>query len=279
MKKSQSALCVSDQPVALKQITEVAEESVPVKLNSDPRYRKKLQRSIDLLHTEIARGHPVYGVTTGFGNSCGNRHRAGDVEKLGENLIRFHGCGTGNPLSVAQSRAALFCRLISLAKGLSGVSPELLVRFTDFLNHGITPLIPSEGSVGASGDLTPLSYVAACLAGRRKVIYKGRAVPASRALREAGLAPYRFRPKEPLAIMNGTSVMTGIAVLAVARAGRILAAAQACRYRGDAAARPELAAVLRRVEAFSPPLVKDRPMDVDIETLAEAIGSGTLGES
>lgn len=227
MKKSQSTLCVSDRPVTLKQITEVAESSVPVKVSDDPRYRKRLQRSIELLHAEIAQGRPVYGVTTGFGNSCGNRPHARDMEKLGENLIRFHGCGTGKPLSVAQSRATLFCRLISLAKGLSGVSPDLLVRFADFLNHGITPLIPSEGSVGASGDLTPLSYVAASFAGRRQVIFGGRTLPASRALQEAGLVPYRFGPKEPLAVMNGTSVMTGIAVLAVTRARRILEAAQA----------------------------------------------------
>lgn len=227
MKRNQSALHVSDQPVTLNQITEVAETSLPVEVSNEPRYREQLQRSIDLLDAEIARGRPVYGVTTGFGNSCGNRPGARDMEKLGENLIRFHGCGTGTPLSVTQSRATLFCRMISLAKGLSGVSHELLVRFSDFLNHGITPIIPSQGSVGASGDLTPLSYVAACLEGRRKVIYRGRTVSASRAIREAGLAPYRFRPKEPLAIMNGTSVMTGIGVLAVTRAGRILEASQA----------------------------------------------------
>jgi len=215
---------VSDGPVTLEQITQVAESCRPVNVSQDPTYRKKLAASVDLLHGEIARGRPVYGVTTGFGHSCGHRPRRQDMDRLGENLIRFHGCGTGRPLSVTQSRATLFCRMVSLAKGLSGVSPELLGRFADFLNHDIAPVIPSEGSVGASGDLTPLSYVAACLEGKRKVVYRGRTVSAAHAIRDAGLVPYRFHPKEPLAVMNGTSVMTGIAALALARARRVLQA-------------------------------------------------------
>jgi histidine ammonia-lyase len=225
MKKNQSVVSVSDRPVTLEQIVTVAEASRPVKVGKAPEYRKKLQASVDLLHADIARGQPVYGVTTGFGHSCGHRPRRRDMDQLGDNLIRFHGCGTGRPLSVAQSRATMFCRMVSLAKGLSGVSPELLCQFADFLNHDIAPVIPSEGSVGASGDLTPLSYVAACLAGKRKVVYKGRTVSAGHAIREAGLVPHRFNPKEPLAIMNGTSVMTGIAALALARARRVLDAA------------------------------------------------------
>jgi histidine ammonia-lyase len=229
MKRNQTLLReasvrVSDRSVSLEQIIDVAESFAPVQVSEDPEYLRKLKGSVDLLHAEIARGKPVYGVTTGFGHSCGHRPRTRDVDKLGENLIRFHGCGTGAPLSVAQSRATMFCRMISLAKGLSGVSPELLARFADFLNHGISPVIPSQGSVGASGDLTPLSYVAASLAGHRKVIYKGRCVTAGRAIRAAGLGPYRFRPKEPLAIMNGTSVMTGIAALVVARSRRVMEA-------------------------------------------------------
>jgi histidine ammonia-lyase len=222
MKKKQSTVTVSDRPVTLDQVISVSESFAPVKVGRGSKYLKKLKSSADLLQSQIDSGHPVYGVTTGFGHSCGHRPRRRDIDKLGENLIRFHGCGTGAPLSVAQSRATMFCRLVSLAKGLSGVSPELLDRFADFLNHDIAPMIPSQGSVGASGDLTPLSYVAACLAGQRKVIFRGRTVTAGRALRAAGLQPYRFKTKEPLAIMNGTSVMTGIAALVIARSRRIL---------------------------------------------------------
>ncbi len=222
MNKKQSTVIVTNRPVTLEQVIAVAESFAPVKVGNSSKYMKYLKKSVDLLHAEIADGRPVYGVTTGFGHSCGHRPRRRDMEILGENLIRFHGCGTGAPLSVAQSRATMFCRLISLSKGLSGVSPELLTQFSDFLNHGISPVIPCQGSVGASGDLTPLSYVAACLSGKRKVLYRGRTMTTGRALREAGLKPYMFKPKEPLAVMNGTSVMTGIAALVIARSRRIV---------------------------------------------------------
>ena len=225
--KKRSGLEISDKIVTLDQITEVVESFTPVEVSSDPVYLEKLQGSQDLLYSFMHREQPVYGVTTGYGKSCGSRPGIKNTEKLGENLIRFHGCGTGDPLPLVQSRATMLCRMISLAKGYSGISRELLIRFADFLNHGITPIVPSEGSVGASGDLTPLSYVAASLIGQREVVYKNRRVPAGQAIHEARLMPYRFKPKEPLAIMNGTSVMTGIAVLVLARSYRILEAATA----------------------------------------------------
>ena len=225
MAKNQSDVLVSDGPITLEQIIDVAEGGVPVSLSDDPEYRDRLRRSLELLHDHIFGGRPVYGATTGVGHSCGQRLKSEDVEKLGANIVRFHGCGTGTPLTVDQARAAMFCRMVSLAKGLSGVSPELLTRFADFLRLGITPVIPREGSVGASGDLTPLSYIAACMAGDRKVFFGGRVVTSAEALTETGLEPYRFGPKEPLAIMNGTSIMTGIAALVIARSRRILEAA------------------------------------------------------
>ncbi len=227
MKHDQRAVLVSDKTITLDKITAVAEVSLPVEVSTDREFVNSLQGSVDTVNSFLDRGRPVYGVTTGYGSSCGNRITTIDIKELGENLIRYHGCGTGEPLSVAQTRAAMFCRMICLAKGYSGISHELLKRFADFLNHRITPVIPSEGSVGASGDLTPLSYVAACLVGDREVIYEDRCILASQAISEAGLPPYSFKPKEPLAIMNGTSVMTGIAILALARSRRILKAATA----------------------------------------------------
>jgi len=220
-----SRLRISDRTVPLDQIIAVAETSIPVEISGDTAYLKKLEDSVAVVNDFIERDQPIYGVTTGYGSSCGNRFSARDIDALAYNLIQYHGCGTGEFLSPAQSRAAMLCRLICLAKGYSGISLDLLDQLAAFLNHGITPLIPSEGSVGASGDLTPLSYIAACLTGEREVIYKGERMPAGQAIQEAGLEPYQFRPKEPLALMNGTSVMTGIAALALARAGRILEAA------------------------------------------------------
>ncbi|MCA1248773.1 aromatic amino acid ammonia-lyase, partial [Massilia sp. MS-15] len=117
-----------------------------------------------------------------------------------------------------ETRAVIAARLASLCKGYSGVSVSLLEGIVRFLDEGILPLIPSEGSVGASGDLTPLSYLAAALCGEREVLHNGVQVPAREALRNANITPLKLRPKEGLALMNGTAVMTGLACLAWHRA-------------------------------------------------------------
>jgi histidine ammonia-lyase len=216
---------VGETAFGIDELAAVASSEARVRLSETPEFAARLAQSVRALRAAIERGEPVYGVTTGFGGSCGNRVAPQDIEVLGANLIRYHGCGTGALLPVAETRAAMLCRLLCLARGYSGVTPDLLERLVAFLNLGITPCVPSEGSVGASGDLTPMSYIAAALAGEREVIYQGRRAPAAEALADAGLPPYRFAPKEPLALLNGTSVMTGIASLAVWRGRKLLAAA------------------------------------------------------
>jgi histidine ammonia-lyase len=209
--------------VTLPQIVAVARRKAPVKLSRERSFQEKIRRSEAMLHKAILDGVPVYGVSTGFGKSCGKRLKRDQVRKhRGANPIRFHGCGTGEPVSIPATRAAMLCRLLCLANGYSGVSWRLLERLAAFLNHGITPIVPCEGSVGASGDLTPMSYITAALTGERDVFYRGECMPAAEALKLAGLVPYAFAPKEAISMMNGTSTMTGIAVLAVERAGRVL---------------------------------------------------------
>jgi len=158
---------IGDGPVLLPGIIAVARRGVPVVISKGVAFGKRMETSRKLLHTAMEAGIPVYGVTTGFGKSCGNRLNKRTVLKQGVNLMRFHGCGTGEPLACEETRAAMLCRLLCLARGYSGVSLSLLEHLAAFLNLGITPVIPSEGSVGASGDLTPLSYVLAALAGER----------------------------------------------------------------------------------------------------------------
>jgi histidine ammonia-lyase len=216
---------IGDGPVLLPEIIAVARRGMPVNVSRGAAFGKRMERSRQLLQTAMEADIPVYGVTTGFGKSCGNRLNKKTVLQQGENLMRFHGCGTGEPLACEETRAAMLCRLLCLARGYSGVSLPLLEHLAAFLNMGITPVIPSEGSVGASGDLTPLSYVLAALAGEREVDYRGRRMPAKRALRKANLEPYIFKAKEPLAMVNGTSVMTGIAAVVLDRAHHILEAA------------------------------------------------------
>jgi len=213
-------------PVPFIDLRRVALDGAPVRVRHDE-IDGLLARSEAVLRAACERGSAVYGTSTGYGSGCGNRISVEQTQALGENLIRYHGCGAGEPLPVPVIRGAMLARLLCFRLGYSGVSRELCAQLAAFLNAGITPVVPALGSVGASGDLTPMSYVAAALAGEREVFFQERRVPAAVALREAGLAPHRFQPKEPLAMINGTAVMTGAAVLAVVRAGRLLASATA----------------------------------------------------
>lgn len=179
---------------------------------------RRVERSAAHVDRALARDGEVYGVTTGYGDSCTTSIPDDLVAELPLHLTRFHGCGMGRMLSPPETRAVMAVRLAALAGGWSGVSVELVTLLTDMLRHDVLPLVPAEGSVGASGDLTPLSYIAGALVGEREVLYRGRRMSAEAAFAEAGLKPIVLRPKEALAVMNGTAVMTGLAALAFVRA-------------------------------------------------------------
>jgi len=155
---------------------------------------------------------PIYGITTGYGASGKNYVSYEDSETLQKNLFRFHGCGVGENLSEKVCRYAVIMRTISLSKGRSAISMNLLHRLELLIAKDIIPVIPSEGSVGASGDLTPLSYIAAVIAGEREVYYNGDIRDVAEVYTELGIEPYVFKPKEALAIMNGTTIMSAIAL-------------------------------------------------------------------
>jgi len=227
MKKigKRAAVVIDGGPVSFADILAVARDGVPVVISGSARFVKKMERTQKMLMEAMNKGEAVYGVNTGYGKSCGSRISMKVALKNGENIFRFHGCGTGEPIGIEETRAAMLCRIICLARGYSGVSIGLLRQLAHFLNAGITPVVPAEGSVGASGDLTPMSYIGAALMGDRDVFYQDDILPAARALKKAGLKPYRYLPKEPLSMVNGTTTMTGIAVPTVDRAGRILDAA------------------------------------------------------
>jgi histidine ammonia-lyase len=178
----------------------------------------RVRRSAAHVEAALARDGVIYGVTTGYGDSCTSDVPAALVAELPLHLTRFHGCGMGRFLTQTETRAVMGVRLAALLRGWSGVSAELVTLMFEMLKRDMLPLIPAEGSVGASGDLTPLSYVAGALAGERDVLLDGRRMSAAAAFAEAGLAPIRLRPKEALALMNGTAVMTGLACIAFVRA-------------------------------------------------------------
>ena len=202
----------------IEDIVDIAHGSACAVLSDAPEFRAAIARGADFLDRLLREDGTIYGVTTGYGDSCTVTVPPELVAELPHHLYTYHGCGLGEYFNPAQTRAVMATRLASLCKGYSGVSVELLEQITRLLECGLLPLIPSEGSVGASGDLTPLSYLAAVLCGEREVWRDGVQVPAAQALADAGITPLRLRPKEGLAIMNGTAVMTALACLAYSRA-------------------------------------------------------------
>jgi histidine ammonia-lyase len=209
------------EKVRIDDVLAVASGQAQIALDDRPDFLAKLHRSVELLDQLIEGGTVIYGVNTGFGASCETSIPADLGLQMAANLVRYHGCGTGRFLDPAETIAVMVVRLASLAQGRSGVRPAVLERLCELINRRILPQIPAEGSVGASGDLTPLSYVAATLMGDREVSAGGRIMSAADAHKFEGLEPLVLQPKESLALMNGTSVMTGLSCLAYNRARRL----------------------------------------------------------
>ena len=166
----------------------------------------------EFLLDQIRNGRPIYGITTGYGEAGSNYAAFEEAEELQQNLYRFCGVGVGEYLSTNVSKIMMTIRLISLSKGKSGVSYALLKRFELLLQNEIYPLIPSQGSVGASGDLAPLSYIAAVIAGEREVIYKSEERKTIDVYKELNIESYVFKAKEALGVINGTAAMSSIAI-------------------------------------------------------------------
>ncbi len=206
------------QRISIKDVVDLALARKRSGLSDETGFCERVNKGAVFLEKLLQDDGVIYGVTTGYGDSCTVVVPLDKVDKLPLHLTRFHGCGLGRFFDKATARAVLATRLSSLAQGYSGVRMDLLQQFCHFLNEDIVPLIPEEGSVGASGDLTPLSYVAGAIVGEREVDYRGRQQLASEAMAEAGISPLQLRPKEGLAVMNGTAVMTAVACMAYSRA-------------------------------------------------------------
>ncbi|WP_341675758.1 aromatic amino acid ammonia-lyase [Niveibacterium sp. SC-1] len=215
---SDSALYLGAHALSVGDVVAASRRSRSVKLHAAPELRARIERGASFLDRLLAEDGVIYGVTTGYGDSCTVTIPPELVAELPHRLYTYHGCGLGRWLSEAETRAVLVARANSLVQGFSGVSWRLLEQLQRLLAEDILPAIPAEGSVGASGDLTPLSYVAAVLCGERKVWVAGVLRDTAEVFAERGIEPLRLRPKEGLAIMNGTAVMTGLACLAHARA-------------------------------------------------------------
>jgi histidine ammonia-lyase len=210
-------LIFDNEPLTIEAINDIAFKRQGCGLSTEPAFLAGIERGANFLDNLLKEEGVIYGVTTGYGDSCTTHIPEHLIEELPQHLYTFHGCGLGADFSPTVGRAVLATRLNSLCRGYSGVSVELLQALVILLEKDIVPIIPEEGSVGASGDLTPLSYVAAVLCGEREVYFNGQRREARAVFAEQNITPLRLRPKEGLALMNGTAVMTALACLAYER--------------------------------------------------------------
>ena len=178
----------------------------------DPASRPLVARAAATIDAVVASGEPVYGINTGFGKLAGMRIAARDLETLQRNLVLSHASGVGKPMPVPVVRLMMALKLGSLGQGASGVRLATVDLLEALLARGMTPVIPCQGSVGASGDLVPLAHMATALMGVGQLLVGDRPVAAQEALAAAGLAPLTLGPKEGLALLNGTQFSTAYAL-------------------------------------------------------------------
>ena len=192
----------------------------PVRVALTDQARARITRSADTVRRLLATGDAIYGVNTGFGKLAKTRIAAEDLDRLQVNIVRSHAAGVGVPLSEGVTRLILLMKLNALAQGASGISLSAMEALAALINADVLPVIPGQGSVGASGDLAPLAHMSLVLIGEGEAMVKGTRVSGAEALKAAGLAPVALGPKEGLALLNGTQVSTALALAGLAAAER-----------------------------------------------------------
>ena len=208
------ALHINGKDLTLEAVREVAVERRPVLL--DPDAREAVDRARAVVDALVAENRVSYAITTGVGKLADVRIAGEQIRELQVNLVRSHAAGIGEPLSVAETRAMMLLRANSLSKGHSGVRGAIIDTICEMLNRGVTPMVPSQGSVGASGDLAPLAHLALALIGEGECFTeKGMRVPASEAMRSAQIKPLLLEAKEAVSLINGTQAMLAVGILAL----------------------------------------------------------------
>ena len=211
---------IDGKSLTLEQMARVALDRKPVELAKEARSRVLASREV--IDRALDSNLPIYGVTTGFGKLSDIRIPHEEIFQLQQNLLRSHACGVGDPLPESEVRAAILLRANSLAKGYSGVRPEIIEALVNLLNKGIVPVVPSKGSVGASGDLAPSAHMALVLIGEGEAFYQGERLTGSAALQRAGVNPLQLHAKEGLSLLNGTQFMAAVGGIALIRAGNLM---------------------------------------------------------
>ncbi len=238
------------EPLRPDQVVDVAHRRSEVTV--DPTVAERMAPARQVVERAVAEGRTVYGITTGFGALSSTRIDDSDVDRLQVELLRSHAAGVGEPLPDPLVRAMLLLRARTLSQGHSGVRPEIVERLIEMLRLDLLPVVPSQGSVGASGDLAPFAHLSLPLIGEGRVRRDGVELDAAEALRQAGLEPVHLAAKEGLSLLNGTEGMLAYGVLGMARADRLAAAS-------DLACALSVEALLGSARPFQPRIHELRP--------------------
>lgn len=241
---------IGDNNLTLDQLIDVARNRAAIGISK--KAMERIQKSRRLVKTWVTEGKVIYGITTGFGALSDIIISKKDTETLQRNILMSHAAGVGEPLDEEIVRAVMLLRVADLSKGYSGIRFKTVNRLVQFLNLGISPVVPSQGSVGASGDLAPLAHLSLVLIGKGEALIKGRRISGKKALKECGLPILTLESGEGLALVNGTQMMTAIGALSLYDALRLAKTA-------DIAAALSLEVLMGSRTEFDPRIHRVRP--------------------
>jgi histidine ammonia-lyase len=267
---------ITGEHITLESLYEIAHNPT-MKAELAASAKSQMQKSRDYIDGRISSGEVMYGVNTGFGAFSSVRISDSEIEQLQKNLIRSHSMGIGAPFTKTETRAMMVLRANALAKGHSGIRPIVVEKILEFLNNDIIPVVPSQGSVGASGDLAPLSHLALTIIGEGEAwSHDGKIVPVEKLLKEKNIKPLELKAKEGLSMINGCQVMTSVGLLSLWEARRLL-------WYADLAGAMSLEGLRGSRKAFDPLISASRPHPGESKTarnLLKLMGmTSPIGES
>lgn len=251
------AIVLDGNSLTLAQVVDVAFNRPRLRLS--PAARRSMQQSRAVVLKKVRQGEHLYGITTGFGKLSDKFIPPEEGAALQVNLLRSHACGVGEPLLIPDLRACMLIRANSMAKGFSGIRPAVAEILLQMLERGVHPVVPRQGSVGASGDLAPSAHMGLVMIGEGEAWFDGRRMPGGEALQRAGIAPLALEAKEGLSILNGTHFIAGVGALCLHHARRCLIAA-------DVAGALSLEPLMGTPVAFDPVIQEVRPHKGQAET-------------
>lgn len=263
-------IVVDGETLKIEDVVKVAREKAKVTISE--KAKKQVNKSREILEKLVKEKAVIYGVNTGFGALNNRTISQADIKQLQTNLIRSHSAGVGEPLPTEIVRALMLLRINTLVKGYSGIRLETLETLVEMLNKGVHPIIPAKGSVGASGDLAPLSHMILVLIGEGKAEYQGKILTGKEAMRKAGIKPAKLESKEGVALNNGTQLMTAIGALVVYDSEKLIKTA-------EGATALTLEALLGVSDAFDEKIHKIRPhkgQAITAKSIRELIGGSRL---